>query len=66
MESRAPKLFTAAEVAAILRLADKQVKDPCESVRYLVRSGRLKAVRICGRLLFTEADVAAYIESCRN
>ena len=59
-------LYTKEEVALILRLDRKGVKNPTESVRYLVRTGQLKALIVAGQQLFTEQALSEYSSSCEN
>jgi len=58
-------LLTKEEVADILRLNNRGVKDPIESLRYLVRTGQIEAVKICGQLMFEEDAVREYIQYCK-
>ena len=52
-------LLTTDEVASMLRLDDP------ETVRRLARSGRLAAYRVAGKLLFSRAAVARFLDASR-
>lgn len=60
------KMFTSAEVIKILRLDCKSVKDTKESLRYLIRTGQIDPIKVCGNNLFTEQAIQAYIAYCQN
>jgi len=52
------RLLTLAEVADLLRLSP-------HTIRAMVRSNRLKPIRLCRRLLFDPADVQRLVEAAR-
>ncbi|MFC1479156.1 hypothetical protein ACFL6F_01030 [Planctomycetota bacterium] len=58
------KLYTKAEVIEILRLDQKQVKNPRETLKYLVRTGQIQAIKIAGVYMFTEQSIQNYIDYC--
>ena len=60
------ELFTKDEVIQILRLDKKGVKDPGESLRYLVRTGQLQCLKVAGQRLFTERAIKNYLAYCAD
>jgi len=60
------KLYSKQDVIRILRLDEKNLKNPVDSLRWLIRSGQLKAIKVCGQLLFTEQAVRDYLSLCMN
>ena len=56
------RLLTDCEVAEILALYEDGHRAPREAVRYLVRTGRLKACKIGRRLRFKREWVEEFIE----
>jgi excisionase family DNA binding protein len=52
-------LLTVTEVAEMLRISER-------TLRRLVAAGRLRAVRIGSRTLFTEREVAAFIAASQR
>jgi len=66
LEKTIVKLYTKEEVIEILRLDEKNVKNPIDSLRYLIRTRQLRAIKICGELRFTEDAINEYIGYCAS
>ena len=58
------KLYTLKETAELLRITEKNIKNPVESVRYLIRAGKLNCIKVCGQRLITEKELDNYLTYC--
>ena len=55
-------LMTFDEAIKYLRLDERGLKNPRQTIYNLRHAGKLLAVRVAGHLMFTKADLDAYIE----
>ena len=66
MQKTLPKLLTKSEVIKALRLDEKGVKNPEDSLRYLIRTRQISHLTVAGQVLFTESAVNDYLSLCMN
>jgi hypothetical protein len=62
MTSASPALLTPAEVIPMLRLDDRGVRNPRESLRHLRRTRQIGFTKIGRRIFFPLAAVLDYID----
>ena len=56
--------LTMGDVVKLLRLDQKNVKNPSDSLKYLIRTRQIEPVKICGQNLFTKEAIQKYVDRC--
>lgn len=59
-------LYTKREVVELLRLNEKRIAHPVQSITYLIRCGKLRARKVCGQILIEEQALRDYLETCER